>query len=179
MLPVVFLGLVDDSDLPKFEKLYKEFRKQAYIEAYKILKNKEQAEECTAEAFLSAAKMYKKIGEMPFEEQKKYMYIAVRNKAIDIRRTEKLYNGSEPYDDAVYFDQEKYKEEDLLVFKESIRELSQTDQYILYMISVQGLTYKDVAKTLNITYNAAKQRFWTAKTRLKSILEGKDGENGK
>ena len=61
MLPIIFLDLVDEEDLPDFEKLYNEQKMRAYKIAFNLLKNESLAEDCVSEAFLSIAKNFKTV----------------------------------------------------------------------------------------------------------------------
>ena len=39
MLPMIYMALVDDDDLPQFEELYEKYRQEAYYSAFNILHN--------------------------------------------------------------------------------------------------------------------------------------------
>ena len=55
MLPMIYMALVDDEDLPKFEQLYKNYRQQLYAIAYSILNNEQDAEDAVQTAYINIA----------------------------------------------------------------------------------------------------------------------------
>ena len=177
MLPIIFLDLVDEEDLPDFEKLYNEQKMRAYKIAFSLLKNESLAEDCVSEAFLSIAKNFKTVNNLKPYQQQKYVVISVRSRVLNILEKEKEQKANVPYDDEVYFGGEQYEKIDMSVWEDSISRLNKTDKDILYLVSVQGMDYKDVAAALGISYAAAKQRFWAAKNNLRKILL--EGENKK
>lgn len=169
MLPI-YMVLVDDDDVSDFEVLYRECRNKAYIIAYKILKNESLAEECVSEVFLSVAKNFKKVNNLTSYEKQKYVVISVRNKAFNILTKEKNNTSNLPYEDDIYFNDDKYSEFDKDKWSDFIRKLNKTDRDILYLVCVQGMDYKEIVDSFGISYAAAKQRYWTAKNNLKRII---------
>ena len=174
MLPI-YMVLVDDDDVSDFEVLYRACRNKAYIIAYKILKNESLAEECVSEVFLSVAKNFKKVNNLTSYEKQKYVVISVRNKAFNILTKEKNNTSNLPYEDDIYFNDDKYSEFDKDKWSDLIRKLNKTDRDILYLVCVQGMDYKEIADSFGISYAAAKQRYWTAQNNLKKIIL-KEGE---
>ena len=170
MLTIILLDLVDEEELPDFEKLYNEQKMRAYKTALSILKNETLAEDCVSEAFLSVAKNFKTVNNLSPYEQQKYVVISVRSRALNILNKEKEQKADVPYDDEIYFGGEQYEEYDRTFWEDCLRKLKKTDKDILYLISVQGMDYKDAAAALGISYAAAKQRFWAAKNNLRKIL---------
>lgn len=107
MLPI-YMVLVDDDDVSDFEVLYRDCRNKAYIIAYKILKNESLAEECVSEVFFSVAKNFKKVNNLVSYEQHKYIVISVRNRAFNILAKEEKNTLNLPYEDDIYFNDDKY-----------------------------------------------------------------------
>lgn len=170
MLGVCMALIDDDDDISAFEILYKECKSKAYIIAYNILKNESLAEECVSEVFFSVAKNFKKVNNLTSYEKQKYVVISVRNKAFNILTKEKNNTSNLPYEDDIYFNDDKYSEFDKDKWSDFIRKLNKTDRDILYLVCVQGMDYKEIADSFGISYAAAKQRYWTAKNNLKRII---------
>ena len=84
MLPIVFTGLIDENDIPRFEALYKKTKCIMYKKAYSILNNQQLAEDCVADVYLAVVRLYSKIGNMSLEEQQRSLYIEVKNNAYRI-----------------------------------------------------------------------------------------------
>jgi len=174
LLPIMYMALVDDDDLPSFETLYEKHKQKAYLTAFAILKNESLAEDCVSETFLSIAKNFHNVNKLNSYEQQKYIFISIRNRALNILTKEKEHLTDIAYDDEIYFHDEQYSSYDLSDWKESISRLNKTDKDILYLISILGMSYKDAATALGISYAATKQRFWTAKSNLRKLILGED-----
>ena len=96
MLPMIYMALVDDEDLPAFESLYENNKDGAFKSANKILQNDALSEECVQEVFLAIAKNFKTISSRDAQEQVKYLYISVRNRAYNIIKKEKPAKNNMP-----------------------------------------------------------------------------------
>lgn len=169
MLPLIFMGLVDENDLPAFKELYESTKNIAYNKAYRVLENNALAEECVSETFLAIAKNFQKINKLNTDEQRKYIVSSIRNRALNIIKKESSYQENIPYDNNVLSDN-SFSEMKLIEIKELARQLNETDQEIIYWKDIQGLDYKIIAAAFGISYSAAKQRHWTAKNKLQKLL---------
>ena len=96
MLPMIYMALVDDEDLPAFESLYENNKDGAFKSANKILQNDALSEECVQEVFLAIAKNFKTISNRDAQEQVKYLYICIRNRAYNIIEKEKPAKNNMP-----------------------------------------------------------------------------------
>ena len=169
MLPMIYMALVDDEDLPAFESLYENNKDGAFKSANKILQNDALSEECVQEVFLAIAKNFKTISNRDAQEQVKYLYISFRNRAYNIIEKEKPAKNDMPLDEAILIssDVSDFKN---IEYEEYIGKLRDTDQDILYAVNTLGLSYSEIAASCGISYEAVKQRHYTAKQNLKKIL---------
>ena len=175
MLPMMYMALVDDEEIPAFEKMYIECNQKAYYVAYDILHNEALAEECVSEAFLAVARNFKKVNNLEPHKQLKYVVICSENSAKDKIKKEKVNVKTEEFDDEVFTD-ESYDKYDMLYWKECIRKLNKTDMEILYLRCILQLDYKEICKSLNISNAAARTRFCAAKNNLRKIIRKEDSE---
>ena len=169
MLPMIYMALVDDDDLPAFERLYEDYKDIAVKCANKILHNDALSEECVSETFLAIAKNYKTISKREMDEQVKYLYISVRNRAYNIADKEKSSKNDLPLDEAIKIS-EDVSDFKYLELRGCISKLGETDQDILYAVGKLGLTYNEISDCYGISYAAAKQRYYTAKQNLMKLL---------
>lgn len=176
MLPLIFMGLVDDSDLPAFEKLYESNKDSSVKRAYKILNNYALAEECVADTFLAIARNFQKVNKLNADEQCKYIVSSIRNRAFNIIKKEKISRESIPYDDSI-LSSKSFSEMKLIELKDIAKRLNNTDLEIIYWKDVHGLDYKTIADSFGISYAAAKQRHWTAKNNLQKLLSAEGAHN--
>ena len=176
MLPLVFMGLVDDSDLPAFEELYESNKETAYKMAYKILTDKTLSEDCVSDVFIEIAKRFQKVNKLNADEQCKYIVSSIRNRALNIIKKEKRSRESIPYDDSI-LSSKSFSEMKLIEIKEAVKGLNETDLEIIYWKDFQGIDYKTIADSFGISYAAVKQRHWTAKKNLKKLLSAEGEQN--
>ena len=175
MIPIVCMALIDDeNDKKEFEKLYYIFRNKAYMVAMDCLNNSALAEDCVSETFISIARSFQIVHKLEPNKQQKYIVISIRNSAKDILKKEKVNLNTEEYDDESYFTEMDFSEYDLIVWKECIDQLNQTDKDILYMRCIMQLDYKEISKALGINQGAARARVFAAKEHLKAILRKED-----
>ena len=121
-------------------------------------------------SFFLLRRISKKVNNLVSYEQHKYIVISVRNRAFNILAKEEKNTSNLPYEDDIYFNDDKYSEFDKDKWSDFIRKLNKTDRDILYLVCVQGMDYKEIADSFGISYAAAKQRYWTAKNNLKRII---------
>ena len=76
MIPVINAALIEDPELPAFEKLYKDNKTKAYHIAFEILKIESLSEDCVSETFLAIANNFQKVNNLKPYEQQKYIVIA-------------------------------------------------------------------------------------------------------
>lgn len=162
------LALIDDEDDKKsFEELYEKNNRLAFSIAFKILKNNELAEDACSEAFLSIAKCFEKIKDLEPHKLEKYIVITVRNTSINMYNKENRRVETVPLDDNFLdltdesLSDKKY--DDII---QCIKELSDTDQEILYLRINFGLKYNEIADTLHISNAAARKRLQNARDNL-------------
>ena len=174
MLPIIFMELIDESDIPAFEKMYESNKAFAYSRAYKILRNSALAEECVSEIFFALAKSFQNVNKLNADEQRKYIVICVRNRAYSIISKEYNEQANIEYIDTV-MSKDAYNDLGIIELKELVKKLNRTDTEILYLVSVLGLTYKEIADSYGVNYSAIKQRFFNAKKNLNKLLS-EEGE---
>lgn len=169
MLPIVFMDLIDESDIPAFEKMYEANKALAYSRAYRILQNSAIAEECVSDTFFALARIFQRVKQLNEDEQRRYIVISVRNRAYSIIAKEHNPQESLEYIDTV-LSKDIYNDIGVIELKELIKKLSNTDSEIIYLVSVLGMSYKEIADSYGINYSAVKQRFFAAKKNLAKLL---------
>lgn len=170
MTVAICLGLLENkADKEAFEILYNKNNQKAYRIAYSILKNEAMSEDAVSEAFLNIAKSFEKIHNLNSHKLDRYVVITIRNTALSMLKSEKMYINAEKFeDDEQYFENADFLEYDHL--QECIKKLSYTDQEILYLRFSLDLDYKQISAALNISNAASRQRLRYAKHKLKKLL---------
>lgn len=174
MLPMIYMAIVDDDDIPAFEKLYNKYKHKAYLVAMDFLNNTVLAEDCVSEAFIAIARNFQIVNKLEPNKQLKYVVICIKNTAKDILKKEKINLNTEEYDDESYFTDSSYSEYSLVDWKECLKRLNQTDMDILYLRCVLRLEYKEICQMLGISHSAARGRVFAAKANLRKLLGKED-----
>ena len=173
MLPMIYMVLVDDEDLPKFEELYKKYRQQLYAIAYSILNNEQDAEDAVQIAFQNIANDFKKISQIPCNELPSCLVIICRNAAINIYRKNKKRAAHSAYmNEKITADDIFESCDDKAALIDAIKKLPDEYKDILFLYDMQGLTSKEIAKMLGIKESAVRVRAFRARKILKDILNG-------
>ncbi|MDE6592029.1 MAG: sigma-70 family RNA polymerase sigma factor [Oscillospiraceae bacterium] len=162
------MALIDDKDDKKsFEELYEKYNRLAYSIAFNILKNNELAEDACSEAFLSIAKCFEKIKDLEPHKLEKYIVITVRNTSINMYNKERRRVETVPLsDNFLDLTDESLSDKNYDNIIGCIKQLSDTDQEILYLRINFGLKYNEIADTLHISNAAARKRLQNAKDNL-------------
>lgn len=165
---VFCLAMINNEDDKKsFEKLYGQYYRLAFSVAFYILKNNALAEDSCSEAFLSIAKCFEKIKNSEPHKLEKYIVITVKNTSINMYNKEKKRAETVSLDDDFSDLTDKSlsgKNYDDIIG--CIKELSDTDQEILYLRINFGLKYNEIADTLHISNTAARKRLQNARNDL-------------
>jgi len=172
-------------DADAFEALVLDNQKKVYNLALKMLGNEEDAQDISQEAFLKAYTRLKGFrGESLFSV---WMYRITYNLCIDFLRKKQR----EPTMSLTYLDDDgdaadieipdtrsdpedsAIQRETSRIINESIGELSQIHREILTMREITGMSYADIAATLNISEGTVKSRIARSRENLADILSKK------
>ena len=191
MIPIV-LTINSDGDRFFVEKLYLQYRKNIYAAAFKILKHREDAEDCVQDVIKTVIGHVDKFRDVAPEELAKLLAVCTRNAAINIYRKnrKKKDNESRISFDSVHEEEllrEMKRTDDqnknpavIAVNKESKQRLAQIiseldDIYrdVLVLRVQYKLNNREIADILKISPNTVNVRLHRAK---KILLEERGAE---
>ncbi|MBR7008823.1 MAG: sigma-70 family RNA polymerase sigma factor [Ruminococcus sp.] len=176
MLPMIYMALVDESDLPDFEQLYIKYKQQLYRVAFSILHNEQDSEDALQNAFINIANNFKKISEIPCNELTAYLVIICRNAAINIYNTNKtIAQRTAALDETVTSEDVIACADDKEALIQAIKQLPQEYKDIIFLYELRDFSAKETAKLLGISENLVRVKAHRARKMLKSILTGGDG----
>lgn len=156
-----------------FEYIYKKYKSKIEYFIYNIVKDYSKAEDLTQETFIYV--MQNKMQENT--SFKYYIYLVAKSKAYNYIKVEKrrneiteMYfsNNNEPIEKDVLeiITREESKKELL----SSIEKLDEKYKNAIYLVSIEGLSYKETSKILGQTLQNTKSLVHRGKKQLRKIL---------
>lgn len=171
----VNLLLNDECERSEFEKLYNEYKNEAYYIAYKILDDSALAEDAVADGFLSLAGNFRTFSALDADKKHGYIIVTIRNSARMILRKNRHHRDDLEYIDEQYTPDEDINRYDRLWIKECVSRLCREDAQILYLRYALELDHKQIARLLGISQTASRKRLQKARQRLaEKLKEGED-----
>ena len=155
-----------------FEHLYNKYKKKIQYFINNIIKDEEKAEDIAQETFIYVLQHPKRDG----YSFKYYIYLIAKSRAINYINTEKNRNEiNEKYlskEEAVESDiyeiiAKKEKQKEII---EAINKLDDKYKNAIYLVSIEGLSYKETAKILDETVPNIKTIIHRGKKELRKIL---------
>ena len=155
-------------------KLYKKYCDGMFCVAMRFLKNADDAEDITQEAFIKAFQKIEQFkGEVTFGAWLKRIVI---NKSIDFLKTkqQKLVSLEEGYmhvdEDESWTIEEGISLEEV---KQAIDTLPEKYKYVVMMFLMEGFDHKEISQVLEISESACRTRLSRGKGFLKELLKNK------
>ena len=137
-----------------FRGVFRDYYPSLVHYAYTFLKNKHDAEDVAQDVFMI---IWRKKPVFPSELQfKAYLYLATKNKAIDLmKKKSPAYHDVSMFVAVEHQTDSLIREEAFRLLDESIKLLPERSRQII-SLSVKGLSIKEVAAQLDITINTVK-----------------------
>ena len=153
-------------------QLYKLYSRSMYNIGYRIVNDKDEAEDVLQEAFISAFRSLDHYrGDATFGSWLKRIVV---NKAINVlknRRMERL-----PDDEKFDIREEVWEEEEFQFSVEQVKKAMETlpDGYrsVFSLYLLEGYDHSEIAEILGISESTSKSQFNRSKKKLREILEG-------
>ncbi|MFH1868119.1 MAG: RNA polymerase sigma factor [Candidatus Omnitrophota bacterium] len=178
-IPRDILNRAANGDINAFESLYRDACGFAYSVALRITCNKEDAEEVIQDAFI---KIYKDLKNFEFKSSfKTWVYRIVANTAINL--TKKKLKGTQghiEYDDGIdarasqeasRVKIEEHEKKDLV--SSLLSGLNPDHRACVVLRNIQGLSYQEIADTLNINLNTVRTRLRRAREAISARFKEK------
>ena len=166
----------------KLREIYNDHRDAMFAEAKDILQDYSLAEDAVQQAFLKLIKKFEKFPTGDFEITRRFLRIVVRNVAIDMYNSRNKKDSNMEYIDEIHTEENrKYSLSktpcDEVIEKEAnerlyemIDKLPRRYRDVLIFEKIYGYSQKEIAETLNISYDAVKKRMERARKMLKEKL---------
>ncbi len=179
----ILLAKARKGDVDAFEMLIKGHEKKAFNIAYRFLKNPEDAEDITQEAFIRAFNNIKKFkGQSSFST---WLYRIITNTCIDFVRTRQnkltesidksvQYNGDEM---ELQIPTDKNNPETILeqneitgLMQKMLNKLPDDQKLALILRDIQGFSYDEISQITDVSLGTVKSRINRARLALKELI---------
>lgn len=173
---------VGEYDSKSLEELYDRYSPILYTLIKKIVVDQKVAEEVLTDIFVIVWEKSRKI-DLPINNIYTWLITLARNKAIDRRRrdesTEELPEYNDDYENDYVIPQLSKSIDPLDLnnaisvkenFEEALNDLTDAQQYVIYLAYYEGKTENEIAKKLNIPLPTVKSKIKVALTSLKHNL---------
>jgi RNA polymerase sigma-70 factor, ECF subfamily len=174
-----------DGDKQAFQELVERYQRRAYSVAYGMLKDRDEAMDVAQEAFV---KVYKYLdhfkGDSSFYT---WLYRIVTNLAIDARRRKAPEMDPVEFDEKVEHEANEeagmlstrlgsnpqkalMRQELVEKIQDALSQIPEKHRAILLLREVEGMSYEDLARTLNIRKGTVMSRLFHARKKIQKIL---------
>ena len=164
-----------------FELLFVKNRKMFERLAYLQIGNEEEAKDIVSKCFMSLWEHRNNIRE---EQVLSYLFISVRNACLDYRRSDtrhkKIYESIENKERGAmeYYSRaiescdpsRVFAEEIMNIVSETLRNLPEKQREVFVKTRIEGLSYKEAAEALGLSYKAVDKSLQNTIKKLKSEL---------
>lgn len=177
----LIISQAKSGNIQAFQQLVEFYSHRLYASAYRILGNKEHAEDCVQEVFL---KVYNKIS--GFNEQSKFstwLYSVTVNTAIDLQRKHAKHNYNDSDDfELLAAENSSTPEKSLwldnvsLATQKALMQLSDEVRLAFILRHHEERSIEEISQILEINPNTVKNRIFRGVARLREILQPKVGD---
>ncbi len=170
-------------ELPAFNQLVLKYQSLAYNVAYRIMGNADAAADVTQDSFLKA---YKALGTFRGNSFKSWLLRIVTNTAYDYLRAAKRKPTSN-LDDLLINPEHTWRMVDSSespgqhaerlelgqLLQWAIEQLPTDQRTVVVLSDVQGLSYDEIAETMDISLGTVKSRLSRARAKLRDYLQAR------
>ena len=152
----------------KFEVIYRTHRQMMYGVAFKILKNRTDAEDAVSQALVSIAENISKIFEIDCPKTRSYIVTIIESKSIDILRKRKRHPEF-PYGDVFEGLTVDYEGSNTMAY--CLAKLQPEYRNVLLLKYSHGYTTPEIAQMMNIKLSYAYKLEQRAKAKLEKLCK--------
>ncbi len=168
------IAAIGNDDYTSYNRLFVRYYSRLCCYVYRLLGEKEDAEDVVQELFLTLWNNRKKIAIV--ENVSGYLYKMARNLALNHIRTQTNYKTilDNQEEQLPYYEENSLETEEFrMALYDCINLLPGRCKEVLLLHRVKGLKQKEIADQLSISVKTIKNQIWASLQRLKKCLEVK------
>ncbi len=149
-----------EGDKKAFEEVYRMLAQDMYRVAYRMLGNKEDAQDMVSLVFV---KLYEDIKKFRFESDfRTYSYRIVVNGCISLLRKKKMFRLI----DKIFHKERENEIEKKDLVEYLLQRIPEKSRVVIILREMQGFSYEEIAKILQVGVNTVKSRIHRARKML-------------
>ena len=166
---LIYLSMIEsEADKSLFEQLYIRYKGLMYHIAYRILQNREDAEDAVHQAFVSIAKNIKKITEVDCPKTYGYIVTIIERKSIDSLRANKHIVSTDFEESEPGIEIPPPGEGGLA---DAIAKLNPRYREVILLHYAYGYKTSELADMLDMKQDSVRRLLWRANEALRKNLE--------
>lgn len=169
MLAVLLMELDDPQEADNLTLLVRTYQDRLYNRAFRLLRNREDAEDAVQQVFLALVKNHS-APDIKNPACLAILYVAVENKAKNILKKNKRTDTGD-LNDTVAVASSGLSREDLELLKNAIGQLPDELREAIVLNFFAGYTTKEIAKYQNVKQDTVQKRIKRAKDMLREMLK--------
>jgi len=173
------IRLAAQGDVEAFEKIYRTYSKFVYNVAYRVVQHMEDAQEITQEVFLI---VHRKLESFQFQSSlKTWLYRVTTNTSLNYvkKRSRKQkresteliedYHSYEAKNNVERPEDNLHKQDNEGLIQQLLNHLNPDQRACIVLRNMEGLSYEEIAETLQININTVRTRLKRAREKLLAI----------
>jgi len=162
----------------RISELYHEHKLVLLMCAFKILNNRELAEDAVHNAFISIIESKKKYFELDSRNFRCVAVLIVKNKCIDILRKQSRYSNT-PLDELEIFleaggksvEEQVMFDSEYTAMREHLKNIDVISKQVLVMKYYYSMSYKEIGAELGLNTKQIDNRIMKAKNKVRKLIE--------
>ncbi|EGN56320.1 hypothetical protein PRBRB14_07120 [Hallella multisaccharivorax DSM 17128] len=155
-----------------FEKIFRQLYEPLYYYAYDILGDSDQSKDVVSDCFASVWQRHR---DMEASTIKSYLYVCVRNRAIDLAKGKGMLQASPINDTLLNIDDdtEALIQEQIIALQHALEKLPPGNRKILAARYEQGMSIQKTAEAFAMSIDGVKKSVYRSLKTLRSLLRVK------
>lgn len=173
-MPILLMSIQTPENRDILTELYEKYSRFMFRVAFNITNNESDAEDAVQDVFVKLMETPGYLYKLPPEEQKGFLLVCVKNRALDIVRARKLLCGEE-WDEALVINKPAGRisgDDEITFLKEEMKKLPLQQQSVLILHYYFGFRFHEIGKLLGISMVAAQKAAHRAKKALRDVMRG-------
>ena len=161
------ISMVLNGETNQYRKLVEKYQNPVFNLFLRMLKNEGQAKEYTQQTFVKA---FEALDRFRFEHRFfSWLYRIAINQALSVLKKQKRFTGLEDMNEIAVH--EKHPDDKSELLKRALNNLNEKQRVVIDLKYFSGLSYKEMAETLQLPEKKVKSRLYEARIKIKELLE--------